>query len=538
MSLLAASMPIVERLAYLKPEMALGVGACIVMMLGLSPKRSIRLGCETVSILALMAAFALALFATPEHATSAMPNLMPFAKAMIAAVGVILVMALSGTVDRELEARAERTGVFDKARSTRGEFYSFFLFSLMGLMLCASADDLIWLFLALELTSLPTYVMVSISTARRQSQEAGVKYFFLGAFGAATFLFGFAMLYGAAGTTQLFGPGSIAEHLSTVGIGPIAMLGLVMSIIGVSFKIAAVPMHFYTPDVYQGAATPVSAMLAFVPKAAGFITLMLLLCAVGWTHGGAGGAGEGLPEPIRVILWVMAALTMTVGNVMAWLQTSVKRMLAYSSVAHSGYMLVGLIAGPGDGSLARNGLAAVLFYLMVYGFTNVGAFAALSALEHKNGREADSVDDIRGLWKTQPVLAVVMAVCIASLLGLPPLLGFFGKLFLFTSAIGAGEIALVVILGLNSAIAAYYYLRIIGLPMLKDPDAVSQDLRRSPYPARTLVGVVSACSAVLLVAIASRLMHASNNATAYTPAVASAPPAADTPALSSASSAD
>ena len=252
MSLLAASMPIIERLSYLKPEMALGAGASVVMMLGLSPKRSVRLGCEMFSIFALLAAFALALFATPAHATSALPNLMPFAKAMIAAVGVVLVMALSGTVDRDVEARAERTGKFDKARSTRGEFYSFFLFSLMGLMLCASADDLIWLFLALELTSLPTYVMVSISTARRESQEAGVKYFFLGAFGAATFLLGFDMLFGSAG--------SIAEHLLLHGIGPIAMLGIVMSIIGVSFKIAAVPMHFYTPDVYQGAATPVSAM--------------------------------------------------------------------------------------------------------------------------------------------------------------------------------------------------------------------------------------------------------------------------------------
>lgn len=523
MSLLAASMPIVERLAYLKPEMALGAGACIVMMLGLSPKRSIRLGCETTSILALLGAFILALFATPAHATSALPNLMPFTKAMIAAVGVVLVMALSGVVDRELEAHAERSGRFDKARSTRGEFYAFFLFSLMGLMLCASADDLIWLFLALELTSLPTYVMVSISTARRESQEAGVKYFFLGAFGAATFLFGFAMLYGDSGTTQLFGPGSIAAHLAVAGISPIALLGLVMALIGVSFKIAAVPMHFYTPDVYQGAATPVAAMLAFVPKAAGFITLMLLLSAVGWNHGESGAAG--LPEPIRVLLWFMAALTMTVGNVLAWLQTSVKRMLAYSSVAHSGYMLVGLIAGPGDGSLASNGLAAVLFYLMAYGFTNVGAFAVLSALEHKNGREADSIDDIRGLWKTQPVLAVVMALCVASLLGLPPLLGFFGKLFLFTSAIGAGEIALVVVLGINSAIAAYYYLRIIGLPMLKDPDAVSQDLRPTPFPARTLVGVISAASAVLLVAVASQLMNASNNATAYEPALASAPSA-------------
>ncbi|MCA9307168.1 MAG: NADH-quinone oxidoreductase subunit N [Phycisphaerales bacterium] len=529
MSLLAASMPIIERLSYLKPEMALGAGACVVMMLGLSPKRSVRLGCEMFSIFALLAAFALALFATPAHATSALPNLMPFAKAMIAAVGVVLVMALSGTVDRDVEARAERTGKFDKARSTRGEFYSFFLFSLMGLMLCASADDLIWLFLALELTSLPTYVMVSISTARRESQEAGVKYFFLGAFGAATFLFGFAMLFGSAGTTQLFGAGSIAEHLLLHGIGPIAMLGIVMSIIGVSFKIAAVPMHFYTPDVYQGAATPVSAMLAFVPKAAGFITLMLLLSAVGWRYGAH---GDALPEAIRVLLWVMAALTMTVGNVLAWLQTSVKRMLAYSSVAHSGYMIVGLIAGPGDGSLASNGLAAVLFYLMAYGFTNVGAFAVLSALEHRSGREADSIDDIRGLWKTQPMLAVVMAVCVASLLGLPPLLGFFGKLFLFTSAIGAGEIALVVVLGLNSAVAAYYYLRIIGLPMLKDPDAVSQDMRLSPFPARTLVGVVSAASAVLLVAVASQLMQASNNATAYSAVVASGSDVEATPVSS------
>ncbi|MBL0926654.1 MAG: NADH-quinone oxidoreductase subunit N [Phycisphaerales bacterium] len=518
-------LPMVEKLRYLVPEMILFIATVVVMIVGLSPNRAVRRSCAAVSIAGLAAAGAAAAFG-PAFEGGVLPGLMPFAKVLIAAVGVLLVMVVTGTVDRDFEGEVSRGAAFDALRGNRAEFYAFALFSLTGLMLVASADDLIWLFLALELTSLPTYVMVSISTARSRSQEAGVKYFFLGAFGAAMFLYGFAMLYGATGTTALYGPGSIAEVLaaraaSGEGLGMLATLGLVLSIVGVSFKIAAVPMHFYTPDVYEGAASSVSAFLAFVPKAAGFLTIILLLAAVGWHFGPAGTA---LPEPIRVTLWVMAALTMTVGNVLAVMQKSVKRMLAYSSIAHSGYMLVGVIVGPGSqagatGSLQSNGLAAVLFYLLCYGFMNLGAFAVLAVLEKRSGgerEEIETVEDLKGLCRTQPLMGWTMVLCALSLLGLPPLLGFWGKFFLFTSAIGAGEIALVVVMGLNSAIAAYYYLRLVGAPLLESSDA-GASFTEAPAPARKWAAVLSAASVLVLVLPAGWLIQRANNATGVRP---------------------
>lgn len=507
-------LPMVEKLRYLKPEIVLFVATVLTMVVGLSPSRSVRRACAGVAVVGLGIAGVLAAF-TPVMDASPVPGLMAYAKVLVAAVGILLVLLLTGTVDRAYERAIERGVAFDGIRSTRGEFFSFMLFSLTGLMLCAGADDLIWLFLALELTSLPTYVMVSISTSQSRSQEAGVKYFFLGAFGAAMFLFGFALIYGATGTTQLFAPPdtpSIAAAFSADGPGVIGTLGLVMALVGISFKIAAVPMHFYTPDVYEGAASSVSAFLAFVPKTAGFLALILLLSTVGW--GGIEG-DAGLPEVLRVTLWVMAALTMTVGNVLALLQQNVKRMLAYSSIAHSGYMLVGLIAGPGPagGDLGSNGLAASLFYLLCYGFMNLGAFAVLASLERgASGEEIENVDDLRGLCATQPLLGWVMVLCAASLLGLPPLLGFVGKFYLFAAAISAGEIPLVVIMGVNSAIAAFYYLRLMGAPLLDAPTEQTRSLTRTPFGGRVFAAAASGASVVVLVVFSSWLMQRSAEA--------------------------
>jgi NADH-quinone oxidoreductase subunit N len=512
-----------EKLSYLVPEAILFVATCVAMVLGLSPKRSLRDATPAAAIIGLLAAGIAALYA-PRMPGAFLGDLMVYAKVLVASVGTLLVLLVSGTVDRAYEAAISRGVPFDGIRSTRGEFYAFLLFSLTGLMLCASADDLIWLFLALELTSLPTYVMVSISTDRSRSQEAGIKYFFLGAFGAAIFLYGFALLYGAAGTTLLFGePGvpSIAAHFAEHGLGAMGTLGMALAIIGICFKIAAVPMHFYTPDVYEGAATPVAAFLAFVPKTAGFIAIMLLVSTIGWGYGPDGG----LPPAIHAILWVVAALTMTLGNVLALLQRSVKRMLAYSSIAHSGYMLVGVVAGPGDGDLASNGLAAVLFYLLTYGFMNLGAFGVLACLSRRTGDEIENVDDLRGLCKLHPLLGWTMVLCAASLLGLPPLLGFFGKLYLFTAGVAAGEYALVIILGVNSAIAAFYYLKLIGAPLLESSDEPSDALRVTGFPGRVVASVVSAASVVVLIPFASNLMRASDTA--------SSPAASPTPAVSS-----
>jgi NADH-quinone oxidoreductase subunit N len=371
--------------------------------------------------------------------------------------------------------------------------------------------------------------MVTIAAGsgpRGQSQEAGVKYFFLGALGAAIFLYGFTLIYGGTGTTNL---NQIHDVFMTRGINPIALAGLLLSLIGLCFKLGAVPMHFYIADVYQGAPAPVSAFLAFVPKAAGFVAIILLCAAVGWVwspdSSGALGehgpySGTSLPEPIRLMLWVIAALSMTVGNVLAILQSSVKRLLAYSSIAHSGYMLVGVIAGPGEGTFTSNGISATLFYLLAYGVMNPGTFAVLACLERRdrdgNVQEIDSFEDLRGLCATRPLLGWTMVLCSLSLLGFPPLLGFLGKLPLFTSAIYAGELPLVIVLGINSAIAAFYYLRLFGAVLLEKPDGAPKDVVETPYASRTIAALVSAGGVVVLMFAAGGLMDASKRAGQYT----------------------
>ncbi|QOI99645.1 MAG: NADH-quinone oxidoreductase subunit N [Phycisphaeraceae bacterium] len=529
----------IERLAFLWPEIALFITTCVVMVVGLSRSTGVRRLSALITAVGLAAALVLAVATTPKAGQFApadgqtlFPDLPVFAKTLFAAVGLLLLPLLVGTVDRDDEREiAAGRRAFDPLRSNRAEFYAFYLFSLTGLMLCASASDLVWLFLALELTSLPTYVMVAISSRRHRAQEAAVKYFFLGALGAACFLMGFAFIYGGTGTTRL---NVIADVFAASGINPIALAGLVLAVVGLAFKIAAVPMHFYTPDVYQGASPSVAGMLAFVPKAAGFVSLILVLGTVGWTHGPGGESGHSLPESLRVILWVMAALTMTVGNVLALLQSSVRRVLAYSSVAHSGYMLVALVAGPGDGSAASNGLAAVLFYLLAYGVMNLGAFAVLASLVRRNPKdgsadEIDSFDDLRGLCATRPFHGWTLVVCALSLLGFPPLLGFFAKVPLFTSGIAAGEYTLVVILGLNSAIAAFYYLRLVQMPLLEKPDPTTPVPEPVGVPSRTAAGLLSAAGAVVLIAVAGSLFDQAHRASRDPRTVAPARDAAGEP---------
>lgn len=495
----------IETILRIQPEIALFITTCLVMVVGLSRSAEVRRLTPIVSAIGLVAALVLALVTTPEG-----HELARYAKTLTAIVGLMLLLVLPGTVDRDLEEQATiNPSSFDPIRATQGEFYTFFLFSLTGLMLCASSTTLIWLFLALELTSLPTYVMVTVSTRKNRSMEAGVKYFFLGALGAAIFLYGFALLYGATGSVDLSEiHAALREQADGGGLSTLAIAAILLSLVGLCFKIAAFPMHFYTPDVYQGAAPGVSAMLAFVPKTAGFIAIILLLSAVGWDWGPAG--SHGLPEPVSVTLWALAALTMTVGNVLALVQSSVKRMLAYSSIAHSGYMLVGVIAGPVGETFSTNGLAAVLFYLLTYGVMNLGAFAVLASLERvaPDGsiEEVDDIDDLRGLCAHKPALGWVMVLSAAGLMGLPPLLGFFGKIPLFTSGIEAGHIGLVIVLAINSAIAAFYYLRLISAPLLADRDDTTRDpIIPTPIASRRVAGLLSAGGVIVLLVFLSPL---------------------------------
>jgi NADH-quinone oxidoreductase subunit N len=502
-----------DKLMFLWPEIVLFAFTCVVLIVGLSGRAALRSLCAPLCAVALIIAGLLA-WQSPIG-PDPLGHLAGFGKLIAAGVGLLILLLLSGSADRDYEASVARGQPYQALRTTRAEFYALFLFSITGLMLCAGATDLIWLFLALELTSLPTYVMVAISTKRNRSMEAGVKYFFLGALGAAFFLYGFTLVYGATGSTSLT---TIHTLLSTAGangalpeLNPILITGLLLSILGIGFKIAAVPLHFYTPDVYQGSSASMAAMLAFVPKAAGFFALIVLLAAVGWRVSPQTGLLS-LPSPLTEVLWIMAVLTMTVGNVLALRQRSVKRLLAYSSISHSGYMLVGIIAGPGlivagvDPSFATNGIAAVLFYLMAYGVMNLGAFAVLACLNTTapdgQTEEVDDISQLRGLCTTRPLLGWTMVICSMSLLGLPPLLGFFGKLPLFSAGLASGHTVLVIILGINSAIAACYYLRLASTVLLESPDlaGAQANVRPNPIASRSLAGLLSAVGAIALAA--------------------------------------
>lgn len=478
---------ILDKLQHLWPEITMLIGACLCLATGLSGTKAVRKATPGVAMLTLVVSAAvLVLFGTHDNNHFLKLGAMAgYLKLAILGMGLLLVMVATGTPDvikQVIDAEAREGKAFEPGDDFKAEFFAFMLFSLTGVMLTAGASDLVWLFLALELTSLPTYVMVATSRDKDKglAQESAVKYFFLGALSAAIFLYGFTLIYGATGFTEF---SQIATYVQDNGASPMMILGVTLAVVGVCFKIAAVPMHFYTADVYQGAATPVSAFLAFVPKAAGMIALIALL-GLPLTDNGSGVAQ--LPEPLVYIVAIIAALTMTVGNALGLMQSNLKRVLAYSSIAHSGYMLVGVLVGPMlaqamieqaelagesvDTSLS-NGTAAVLFYLVAYGLSTIGSFAVLACLKRKDGGEVESYDDLAGMRTRHPFLAGVLLVSVVSLVGLPPLVGFVGKLYIIGSAYAAGSSAagyaglfqgLVVLLVLNSAMSAGYYLRIVG----------------------------------------------------------------------------
>lgn len=531
MNTFLAASSMASKVNSLWPEIILLFVAFAVMVIGLSPDIKWRKAAYWISLGGLIAAGAMSgvmiWLDKPEvggvlASAGREMNLSDFTRFATCIVGLLLFMIAAEVPDEtgtEPEVNPEKE--FNPANTSRGEFYGLMLLSLVGVMVTAAADDLIWLFLALELVSLPTYVMVATARDDIRAPEAGVKYFFLGAFAAAIFLYGFALIYGATGYTEFGAINSdgtvIKDGIVSVlaeqrqnnngSINTLATLGFVFAVIGVCFKIAAFPMHFYAPDVYQGAATPVSAFLAFVPKAAGFLALMLLLALVGWPLG--------VTSPgLEAILWGIAALTMFIGNTMALLQDSVKRMLAYSSIAHSGYMLVALLAGPGyeTQSAATNGLAAVLYYLLAYGVMNISIFAVVGMMK-RNGEEAEKLKDFRGLIARRPVLAILMTVSALSLTGIPPIVGFWGKIYLFGSAVSAGYIWLVVLAVINSAIAAVYYLRLVTICFLPDATVGEARTEIADLPWRLRGAVISVFLMVIMIFASGALVNMSFSST-------------------------
>ncbi|HEC22457.1 MAG TPA: NADH-quinone oxidoreductase subunit N [Chloroflexi bacterium] len=343
----------------------------------------------------------------------------------------------------------------------RGEYYTLLLFTTSGMMLMAMAADLIVVFLALELLSLPLYVLSGFAHPRLDSEEAAMKYFLLGAFASGFLVYGIALTYGGAGTTLLSG---VVEAL--VGGGPapnpvLAIVGMGLILVGLGFKVAAVPFHMWTPDVYQGAPTPVTAFMSVGAKAGGFAALLRVFLIAFPATGDTWG----------VVIAIIAALTMILGNVVAISQSNVKRMLAYSSIAHAGYVLVAVAAAryPEVEPLA---VSAAVFYLLTYAVTNLGAFAIVIALERDDGTGVE-VEDFAGLAKTRPWLAIAMTLFMLSLTGIPPSAGMVGKFFVFQAAVQASVgdplILTVTIIGvLTSVISAFYYLRIPVMMYFRD----------------------------------------------------------------------
>jgi len=475
----------------LLPELTLVAVACLLFLLGVSNRAFSRHLSAWIALITLVALFFVQLSAVTEKALDFTGTILTgafvqYVRLIVTGVGALLVLLAWPT-------NADATGSDSmNFGQDAGEFFGLMLLSLTGVLLVASTNDIILLFLGIELASLPTYIMVSISRPLPVAQEAGVKYFFLGAMAAAIMLFGFSYLYGTTGQTKLDAIANVLHPASSGGVTmltPWQSLAVVMVLAGFTFKITAVPLHAYVGDVYQGAATPVTAFLAFVPKTSGFIAIIKILSAVGGPH-------WSIPPLIVNLLWVLAALTMTVGNALGLLQFNVKRVLAYSSVAHSGYMLVGITAlakaaatFKGEPAKAAEvqvlAIAGVLFYLAAYGIMNSGAFGVLMLLPSREAGDrldgpqrapvattAETYDDLAGQGKRHVALGLAMAVCCFSLIGIPLTVGFLGKVYLIQPALASGLAWLVVITMVNAAISAAYYLRIVATMFLRPaPDA-------------------------------------------------------------------
>ena len=360
----------------------------------------------------------------------------------------------------------------------QGEYYLLILLATLGMMLMASGNELIVVFLGLELMSLSLYVLAGYFQRSMASSEAGMKYLLLGAFASGFFLYGIALVYGGAGTTSI---PQIASTLAVDAKSPLLLAGMFLLIVGFGFKVALVPFHQWAPDVYEGAPTSIAAFISAGPKAAGFAAFLRIFME----------AFQNLQSEWIVAVIILAALTMTVGNLVAIAQRNIKRMLAYSSIAHAGYILVGLAAANKDG------ISSAMFYLLVYCVMNIGAFGVVILARTEDG-ESLMISDYAGLGFKKPLLALFMTVMLLSLAGFPPTAGFVGKFYIFRSAVEAGQIWLVIIGAINTAISAFYYLRVVVTMYMREPEA---ELDFLAYPRLLIVALTLAAIGVVLIGI-------------------------------------
>lgn len=397
-----------------------------------------------------------------------------FIDALLAGIGVVTLLLTL----RYNEAR----GIL------RGEFYALMLFSLAGMMLMGHAMNLIVVFVAVELLSIPLYVLCGIARPRLDSEESAMKYFLMGAFASGFLVYGIALVYGATGTVSIAEVQSILSATTSNYDPTLLFAGAALILVGLGFKVAAAPFHMWTPDVYEGAPTTVTAFMATATKVAGFAALLRVFMfgfaplVVQW-------------QPIMALI---AALTMILGNVTALLQNNIKRMLAYSSIAHAGYVLVGISAGN------EAGATSVLFYLASYAFTTLAAFAVIAAVG--SGKEEDqSIDAYAGLSRRKPLLALVMAIAMFSLIGIPPTAGFFGKYFLIGAAISANLTWLAVVMMLTSVVSAFFYLRVVVTMYMREPQTEGEAIA-SNMP-RALAAAISTAAVLVFGLLSTPLLN-------------------------------
>lgn len=452
------------------PMLCVALAGLVVLLAEAFRGRGEKMPIGGLAIIGLVGAGAASILLWNRNATSfgvvTADNFSLFVNLILVGVGILTVIFSSQTVDRD--------GI------PAGEYYAIMLFAMVGMMLMGQATDLLVIFLALETMSIAVYILTGIRRDQQQSTEAAFKYFLLGAFASAFFLYGIAFLYGVTGSTNLDRIGSVVAAQSMSG-NPMILLGVGLLIVGFAFKVAAVPFHMWSPDVYEGAPAVVTGFMSTGVKAAAVAAFVRVFLS----------SLEPMITDWAPVLWVIAAATMILGTVVGVAQTSLKRMLAYSSVAHGGYLLAGLVAGNDVGK------AAILFYLAAYALTNLGAFGVIALLGTRE-RANDDLRDYAGLFKSHPALAVLMTFFLLSLGGFPPTAGFIAKWYVFSAAIGSGYYSLAIIGVLSSVVSVFFYLRIVVMMFMTDRDA-----RQVPAPITTMayVGLALSLAGVLYLGV-------------------------------------
>jgi NADH-quinone oxidoreductase subunit N len=475
---------VLRTMAILAPELILIIAAIAMMTLSAFLEQPRRRWCRAAVwtvLAALVALFWVSGKETDMYASVALNDALSFwARLVLLLTGLIL---LGLAHDEPSDERA-------------GEFFGSLLLMNAGTMLVAAANDLVFLFVGLELVSIPTYLLLYLSRRTPATQEAATKYFYLSIFASGLLLYGLAFLYGATGISNLKAVTLLTAKLDHFPNAQLGLIAVVFVMAGLCFRVAAVPLHFYAPDVYQGSPTVLAAVLSWLPKAVGFLAMIRALTAVF-------SISNALVQKAVILSWVIAAATMILGNFVALLQEDLKRLLAYSSIAHAGYLMVGVTAAFANGqhgTALYHGTEGIVFYLVAYALMTLGAFGVIAMLRIGD-RPVETVRQLAGVGWTQPWPGLALAICLLSLSGIPPLLGFWGKFEIFASALAAQSLddtwsflVLAVVGVLSAAVGAYYYLRIVVLMYLSP---AQEEVRvRAGWP---VIASVATCAGLTVV---------------------------------------